>query len=297
MLTLFSTPKPFKGHIDVIQRNAIQSWLRLDPGVEVILFGDDPGAAEAARELGVRHEPEVRRNPHGTKYLASIFDRAQKIALHQVLCYVNCDIILLPDFAAALRRVLQRFSRFLVVGKRWDTGILDPIDFSQSNWASEIRAKALRANKRRPAQWIDFFVFSRGLYLHKIPPFVIGRPGWDNWLVWFARSAGVPVLDVSEVVTAVHQNHDYSYHPEGAKGVWEGEEARQNYALLHGGRSFRTIDNASYRVTPRGFRKNYHHYVARMKRQSLSAIHSAWFTFLSVTRPVRHRLGLRDRQM
>ena len=63
-----------------------------------------------------------------------------------------------------------------------------------------------------------------------------GRPGWDNWLLWFARSSGAAVVDASSVVCAVHQNHDYGYHPDGEKGVWEGEEAQQNYQLLEGHR-------------------------------------------------------------
>ena len=46
MLTIFSTPKPFQGHIGVIQRNAIGSWKQLHPDVEIVLFGDDEGAAE-----------------------------------------------------------------------------------------------------------------------------------------------------------------------------------------------------------------------------------------------------------
>lgn len=29
MLTIFATPKPFQGHVGIIQRNAIGSWVRL----------------------------------------------------------------------------------------------------------------------------------------------------------------------------------------------------------------------------------------------------------------------------
>ena len=52
MITFFSTPKPFRGHIGVIQRNAIQSWRLTHPDAEVILFGDEAGAAEVARRAG-----------------------------------------------------------------------------------------------------------------------------------------------------------------------------------------------------------------------------------------------------
>src|SRR5271169_1997102 len=80
MLTVFSTPKPFHGHSGIIQRNALQSWTLLHPDVEVILFGDEDGAAETCRDLGIRHEPQVRRNENGTKFLSYIFDRANEIS-------------------------------------------------------------------------------------------------------------------------------------------------------------------------------------------------------------------------
>src|SRR5438067_1262389 len=98
MLTIFSTPKPFRGHVKITQYNALRSWTLLDPKIEIILFGDEEGAQEAAREFGLRHEPSVRRSEKGTKYLGYLFDRAQEVSRHDVLCYVNCDIILMSDF-------------------------------------------------------------------------------------------------------------------------------------------------------------------------------------------------------
>ena len=65
MLTIFSTPKPFQGHIGVIQRSALKSWTLLHPDIEVILFGDDDGAADVCHELRFRHEPYVERGSSG----------------------------------------------------------------------------------------------------------------------------------------------------------------------------------------------------------------------------------------
>ena len=59
MLTLFAIPKHFRGHFATIQRNAITSWTRLTPRPEILLFGDEEGTGEIARELGLRHFPEV----------------------------------------------------------------------------------------------------------------------------------------------------------------------------------------------------------------------------------------------
>ena len=82
MLTIFSVPKAFKGHIDVIQRNAIRSWGMLHPDVEIILLGNDAGVAEAAQELGVRHERDVECNEFGTILVHSVFAKAQAMARH-----------------------------------------------------------------------------------------------------------------------------------------------------------------------------------------------------------------------
>ncbi len=38
VFTLFTIPKAFHGHTDVIQRNAINSWIRLHLGCEIILL-------------------------------------------------------------------------------------------------------------------------------------------------------------------------------------------------------------------------------------------------------------------
>jgi hypothetical protein len=294
MLTFFTTPKPFAGHIGVIQSNAIRSWQRLHPGVEVLLLGDDPGAAEACRDLGIRYVPDVKRNRYGTKYLAGIFDQAQEIATHDILCYVNCDILLLSDLRRAVESIAKLQKNFLLAGRRWDVDIQVPLDFQRAGWEEAVRCLALQTNRQRPPQWIDYFVFSKGLYHHKIPEFVIGRPGWDNWLIWFALSARVPVVDLSKDVCAVHQNHDYSYHPDGESGVWQGEEAQENYRLLENGRKFRTLESAIYALQSGQLRRNYTRWLVLPTRYLRSWLYTIWFSFLKLTRPIRHRLGLRQ---
>ena len=295
MLTVFSTPKPFSGHIGVIQRNAIRSWQRLHTDIEIILVGDDPGTAEVCGELGIYHIRDVKKNKHGTKYLAGIFDQAQEVAHHKILCHVNCDIILMSDFLRAVQLVLKVTDHFLMAGRRWDVDLKNPLDFEKTDWEKGLRELALAANRQKPAQWIDYFLFSKGLFYQKIPAFVIGRPGWDNWLLWYARSLGTPVIDASSVVCAVHQNHDYSYHPDAEKGVWEGEEAQQNYKLLEGRLKFRTLDNATHLLRPDGIHRNHRHWIVQLRRSFYDYLSPAWFRMLNLTRPLRHRLGLRQK--
>src|SRR5512145_2733425 len=98
LLTLFSAPKPFvDAHISTIQRNAIRSWTLL-PDVEVILLGQEAGLAQAARELGVLHIPQVACNASGTPLISSMFQLARHNSRADLLCIVNTDMILMPDF-------------------------------------------------------------------------------------------------------------------------------------------------------------------------------------------------------
>ena len=300
MLTLFTTPKPFLGHINVIQRNALQSWELLHPGIEIIVFGDDPGAAEVCREFGIRHEPEVLRSELGTKRLDSIFHRAQQIAKHQTVCYSNCDIILTQDFLDAHRTLAAWNPNHLMVGRRWDTDITEPLDFAKPDWQEQIVARAKRQGIQRAYHNIDYFLFPRGLY-KQIPPLVIGRIWWDHWLVGKAHALGAAVVDVSELVCAVHQNHDYGYHAKGIEGVWNDEDARCNHTLAKADTRLATIEDAPYRLTPRGIEKNNLYWLAPAKRSLRSASKTVraafrialWHPFLNATRSLRHAIGLK----
>lgn len=305
MITFFTTAKPFFGHHGIIQRNALRSWKLLWPDLEVILFGDDEGAEQTAAHLGLRYEPHVDRNEFGTKRLDTLFSRAQRIARYDLLCYINCDIILMQDFCDALTLVREAHPQFLMVGRRWDAEISRPLDFSGNVWELRLRLLLLQEGRRRTPEWIDYFVFTRGIYRVELPPFVIGRVFWDNWLVWRALASHFPVVDASSMIMAVHQNHDYGYHPQGKQGVFYGMEAGLNYELAGGWKHLRTIADASEVLRHDGLKPNRLRHWTAAKRYARragkvlfhSGIERAWFSVLGLTRPLRRKLGLRTENL
>src|SRR5207248_7487543 len=138
MLTIFATPKAFRGHIAVIQRNAIRSWTLLRPACEIILMGNDEGTAEIAAEFGLRYVPEVARNTFGTPLVSDLFQQAQQLSVNNLFCYVNSDIILMRDFMQALQRVVDQTRRFLLVGQRWNFEVKEALAF-EPNWEEQLR--------------------------------------------------------------------------------------------------------------------------------------------------------------
>ena len=285
-LTLFATPKRFDGHIATIQRNAIESWTRMYPRPEIILFGHEPGTREIAAEFGLRHIPEVKCNQWGTPLISDLFAQAESIGHGPVVCYVNSDIILFDDFQQALARVAAWSDHFLMVGRRTDLDIKNYVDF-RSAWASELHSRAKSEGKLQIARSIDYFAFSRGLY-PSIPALAIGRFWWDNWLLWKARNLGASVVDATRAVLVVHQNHDYSHTTYGPskEEMMASEECILNARLTceqspgdyEGGFFWRyayTIDDATHRVMASGIESNPRHYWKQFKRYSSRPLDTA----------------------
>jgi hypothetical protein len=248
MLTIFSLPKPFLGHIGIIQRNAIRSWSHLRPACEIILCGDEPGTEEIAAEFKAKCIPNIMRNEHGTPLLNSVFDQVGQVASYELMCYVNADIILLNDFIEAVQRI--QFRRFLMVGQRWDIELRELWKFDGPYWEEQIRRYVAAHGTLHPPAGSDYFVFPRDSAVGRLPAFAVGRPGWDNWFIYNARKLRVPVVDATKVITVIHQNHDYSHVPSRKDETSEGPEAESNRKLAGGWDHIFTLLDATHEMTP-----------------------------------------------
>ena len=253
MLTIFTIPKPFIGHIGVIQRNAVMSWLNLIPKCEIILFGNEPGIQEIAQELGIRHVPYIRKNEYGTPFLDDVFNHAQKIAHHDILCYCNADIIFFNELIEAVKKISVR--EYLMVGERWDVDVTTPIDTSRENWAAEFLAFAQEHHSVQNFPGMDYFIFPKGI-LNEFPPFVVGRRGWDNWLIYHVRKRRIPVIDATSVVHVIHQNHTYVHVPQKEGTRWEGPESWNNVKLVKNRQIYLwELADSDWVLTPEGLKK------------------------------------------
>ncbi len=289
MLSIFSCPKPFRDSSNIIQRNAIKSWTLLQPRPEIILVGKENGTVEVCKEFGIRHIPEIQQNEYRTPLISSIFSEAEKATIYSLMCYINADIMLMNNFIEAVQEVAQQMQEFLIVGHRWDLEIKEPIDFS-GEWKEGLEADISMRGKFHAHTGIDYFVFPKGL-IKDIPPFLVGRPGWDSWLIYHARSRNIPVVDITSVATVVHQNHDYSHHSEGEYGVWKGREAQYNLFLIGGYHYLYTLKDATHKLTKKGLRPNRTVYSFYRKFVTLSVsspfcklIYKFWRKFSDVVR-------------
>jgi hypothetical protein len=257
MITLFTSTKPFEGQAALTQRNTIACWRRLAPECEVLLIGEERGSAAAARECGARLIPGVERSEFGTPLLRSLFAVAEAHASHSLLLYANADILFTNRLTRAAGLLSSRRKPFLMFGRRWDTEFSGPFDFSAADWDQRLEAHAREHGHAAIKSALDYFMFTKGAWggaagLAEFPPIVIGRPAWDNWIVFWALAHRMDVINSTDFVLAVHQQHDYGHHAGGKQGVYAGEEAKRNFELASYERYLYGTPDATHRIRPDG---------------------------------------------
>lgn len=201
MLTIYTTCRSFDNpHMSIIQKNAIKSWLQLKPKPQILVMGNDSGAKETCRELGVTHIDYVCTSPSGIPAFNSMTQIAENMACFDYLLSVSSDIILFQDTLDVLCDL--QGTEFLAGTSRWDATITGPIDFLDPQWSQKIKAHA----KRLAFTGGDYFLFSKGTF-SDMPPFLYGQ-GLIDWGLYNFAHAQNKLMDLSEMVQIIHQNHD-----------------------------------------------------------------------------------------
>lgn len=243
-LTVFALPKAFRGHAGVIQENAVRSWAV--HGLAVILMGRDEGIAEMAAAVGAVHVPDVECNEMGTPRLDSAFAIAAERASTRLIMYANSDILFPADPGRAVAGL--GIDEFLAVGRRTNVDVTERMDYADAGWLAGAARLAREKGELFHQSAIDYFILPRLSGLTKLPPFVVGRPGWDNWMLANTLELGLPLVDLTGAVLAVHQNHDYGHIKRESAGQrgWDGPETDTNRKIAGG--KYRDILDCTHRL-------------------------------------------------
>ncbi len=251
VVSLFAIPKPFDEQSGRIQRNAIRSWSRLKPEMEIILFGKGNALRELADESAAKLLP-IRENENGTPVLSDAFSQVHRIAQGDLLLYANSDMLFGHDLIAAVHRLRQAaMNSFLAIGQRTNIQSAEELPAGDGRAWSALFENAKNMGWPSSIVCKDYFLFTRDLY-QSIPDLLVGRGNWDNWMVHSAKRGGVPVIDLSRVVMAVHPEHGHHHVPGGRRAAYvTGGEAKHNQRLC-GGRHLISGSTATWRLTEGG---------------------------------------------
>jgi hypothetical protein len=234
MISFLTSAKSFDGPARQIQLKAIRSWMRLHSDVEVFLYGSSAGAEQVCHDLRITYIPEIESSPGGPPYLNAILSHAEIHAKHDLQMYVNCDII----FCSPLVELLTTLNmpEFLIVGQRINLSSDVAIDIGDNDPASQVISLAScgKVALEGPGA-MDYFVFQRGT-LGDVGPLIIGRFGYDSALVATCLKKGIPIIDATLSIIALHQDHGYDHVQGGRDGILyrrEGEQNKRLHGILH----------------------------------------------------------------
>ncbi|XP_052769661.1 uncharacterized protein LOC128209604 [Mya arenaria] len=222
-ITVFTT---FADHLHtntekiLVHNNTIKNWAKLRPRVNLILFVNDSLWVKPSKQHGwetIELSDEGNRPP----VLKEMFSKAMKRFKTPWYGYVNGDILFTSelldnlDFFTNTRNVTA--DRIMLTGRRTNIDKLSLLDPTSDANLTET-ARMYGTLYREDAE--DFFITTRVFPWEHILPVVVGRPGYDNWLVREARcNLQVDVIDLSNTLLAVHQttmkggNHEGHMHP------------------------------------------------------------------------------------
>jgi len=207
-LTFFTTVKHFtRGQVSINQSNAFNSWQQMLPRPKVLVFCEREDVTSVVELGGI----PILDYPHtvlGMPYVDGMFELVQQHSAHDMIVFVNADMILPTNFPWVLRAVESRFMQnFLVVGQRWDVDMAYHLNFGDSAWEQSLREYVAVSGKLHAPTGKDYFAFKRPLSID-VGNFAVARWVFDNWILRTAIETGMDVVDATEVVFAVHGNHD-----------------------------------------------------------------------------------------
>ena len=199
-LTLFTTFKNDNA-TTILYANTIRNWANFGAEVNLILFSTGLQQLEdLASSQGWRVRPISHSNEHGTPYLLSMVNITQHDYSSIISGYSNGDIMFDDSLIKTLKAVVNQLAPpLLIVGRRTNVFVNESVEFNADTISILLeRGKLYRTDAE------DYFFYVKFPW-HKIPNFVIGRAGYDNYIVDKAVRLGVKVVDATQTITALHQ--------------------------------------------------------------------------------------------
>jgi hypothetical protein len=138
---------------------------------------------------------------------------------------------------------------------------------------------------------VDVFVFPADSY-QQVPPFAIGRAWFDQWLIKDALRQRIPVVDMTQVTRAIHQNHDYGHIAGGQQGAYWGEEARRSLVIYGGVPHAFSLLDVTHELLPSGRIRRVH-----FRRVAAAVQDWLWKTVFQPTSRLRGKLGLQRKTL
>ena len=207
LLTLFTTIKDAKLRI-CIHINTFRNWQLLKPFVRPVLVTtgqNDSLYATLALRFGwqvIRASKLIHKIPV-LRYMYYDIGKAYSSVFYG---YANADILFDMNLVNTLRTIetnLFRINTTMIIGQRTNYHI----HVNEAVYTFNDVQTAAQKGKLFQLNAEDYFITTKnGFPWNAVPDYVVGRPGYDNCVVYIGVRDKVSVIDTSKTILAVHQS-------------------------------------------------------------------------------------------
>jgi hypothetical protein len=227
-ITFISVPRPLEKESQYRRMKlAISSWLAASASATVLLFINrtefDPSGrfpTEIDRQFGagrVNYAGGIRTDHSGVPYIHEWFIQGIRQSPSRYVCFINSDILLSEKWLSRVKQIFKAMEndrRLLLIGQRIDFDLesseYNKLRFTQNNLLNDIDEMVQRSRHSDHSPYgIDSFTFRVDpppFDVDMIPPYIMGRYNWDNWLVgWWNRICDTVTFNLDPPI--YHMNH------------------------------------------------------------------------------------------
>ncbi|KAK8799625.1 hypothetical protein WA158_006173 [Blastocystis sp. Blastoise] len=209
---------------NVIQMNTIKNIGMLSPYLTLTIYdkiGDYSNITNQYNNIFV--STNFNENQFHTPFLGSILYDLEHSIEADYYGYINGDILLPPtviDLFHEITKMRERKlikNKLLVVGRRLNVNIYEK---DTSLYTPETQSQFFERYFTTKEQFIsvaqDYFLYTKSTFdLSHLPPVVIGRNGYDNYLVSYCYAQpSIDLIDASNALAVLHQTDSH--------GNWAG---------------------------------------------------------------------------
>ena len=178
----------------------------------------------------------VETNSRGIPTLRGMFNISMAACPHALsYTYLNGDIIGTEVFVRNVEAALQFGQDFLMVGQRTNVPWSMNGSYDAAHNDFDFRRHFDSGTLFQPDAEDYFVVTKNAIDWEAIPPFVIGRPGYDNWLVNYAKmwrkGANVTTIDATKTMPMIHQTDDSGDFSWGGANITDSADITYNLDL------------------------------------------------------------------
>ena len=218
VLTMFTT---FSNNTDrlVYETNTINNWAWIseqsDQQMKCHSFYTNYSSILLKNEVDLNpywSMSQIEETNHGLPVVKHMFLEVSQQSESFYIGYSNSDILydsLLLQTVKAVHEFHNKKYRnepqLLMVGRRTDVnGSLIGTNVTDDTHIEYL----VKQGTLHPGNAIDYFITNRRKHpWEKFLDVIVGRPGWDNYMLYYALDEGVPTYDISNTVHALHQTY------------------------------------------------------------------------------------------